>query len=71
MSTWTLSSSELFTADVVYDLTDFAQEPLSAVAAIREAAWALGAANHVAHHVSLIHPGQGPPPHPPDGHALP
>ncbi|MGV9347409.1 nuclear transport factor 2 family protein [Streptomyces spiralis] len=43
---------ELFTADVVYDLTDFGQELLSGVAAIREAAWALGAANPVAHHVT-------------------
>lgn len=45
---------ELFTADVVYDLTDFGQEPLSGVAAIREAAWALGAANPVAHHVTNV-----------------
>ncbi|MFG2577369.1 nuclear transport factor 2 family protein [Streptomyces sp. NPDC048481] len=39
---------ELFTTDVVYDLTGFGQKPLSGVAAIREAAWALGAANPVA-----------------------
>ncbi|MCX5063671.1 nuclear transport factor 2 family protein [Streptomyces sp. NBC_00201] len=45
---------ELFTADVVYDLTDFGQEPLSGVAAIQEAAWALGAANPVAHHVTNV-----------------
>lgn len=45
---------ELFTADVVYDLTDFGQEPLSGVVAIREAAWALGAANPVAHHVTNV-----------------
>ncbi|MGW2837752.1 nuclear transport factor 2 family protein [Streptomyces sp. NPDC001493] len=45
---------ELFTADVVYDLTDFGQEPLRGVAAIREAAWALGAANPVAHHVTNV-----------------
>ncbi|OEV07693.1 nuclear transport factor 2 family protein [Streptomyces nanshensis] len=45
---------ELFTADAVYDLTDFGQEPLSGVAAIREAAWALGAANPVAHHVTNV-----------------
>ncbi|MGY5060839.1 nuclear transport factor 2 family protein, partial [Streptomyces sp. 900105755] len=38
---------ELFTTDVVYDLTDFGQAPLSGVTAIREAAWALGAANPV------------------------
>ena len=45
---------ELFTSDVVYDLTDFGQEPLSGVAAIREAAWALGTANPVAHHVTNV-----------------
>ncbi|WP_229379318.1 nuclear transport factor 2 family protein [Streptomyces sp. VRA16 Mangrove soil] len=45
---------ELFTADVVYDLTDFGQEPLSGVAAVREAAWALGGANPVAHHVTNV-----------------
>lgn len=45
---------ELFTADVVYDLTDFGQESLSGVAAVREAAWALGAANPVAHHVTNV-----------------
>ncbi|MER5792055.1 nuclear transport factor 2 family protein [Streptomyces sp. NPDC001980] len=45
---------ELFTADVVYDLTDFGQEPLFGVAAIQEAAWALGAANPVAHHVTNV-----------------
>lgn len=45
---------ELFTPDVVYDLTDFGQEPLIGVAAIREAAWALGGANPVAHHVTNV-----------------
>ena len=45
---------ELFTSDVVYDLTEFGQEPLRGVAAIRAAAWALGAANPVAHHVTNI-----------------
>ncbi|WP_055589678.1 nuclear transport factor 2 family protein [Peterkaempfera griseoplana] len=45
---------ELFTGDVVYDLTDYGQEPLSGVAAIRDAAWALGAANPVAHHVTNV-----------------
>ncbi|MFI5658496.1 nuclear transport factor 2 family protein [Streptomyces sp. NPDC051684] len=45
---------EVFTADVVYDLTDFGQESLSGVAAIREAAWALGEANPVAHHVTNV-----------------
>lgn len=45
---------ELFTSDVVYDLTDFGQGPLSGVTAIQEAAWALGAANPVAHHLTHI-----------------
>ncbi|WP_405915000.1 nuclear transport factor 2 family protein [Streptomyces sp. NBC_00728] len=45
---------ELFTADVVYDLTDFGEKPLCGVAAIRQAAWALGAANPVAHHVTNV-----------------
>lgn len=45
---------ELFTADVVYDLTDFGQGRLVGVAAIREAALALGAANPVAHHVTNV-----------------
>ncbi|MFE7841921.1 nuclear transport factor 2 family protein [Streptomyces sp. NPDC057474] len=35
---------ELFTADVVYGLTDFGQAPRSGVAAVRVATWALGAA---------------------------
>lgn len=46
--------AELFTPDVVYDLTDFGQQPLRGVAAIREAGWALGAANPVAHHVTNV-----------------
>lgn len=45
---------ELFTADVVHDLTEFGQGPLVGVEAIREAALALGAANPVAHHVTNI-----------------
>jgi hypothetical protein len=45
---------ELFTSDVIYDLTGFDQEPLFGVSAIREAAWALGAANPVAHHVTNV-----------------
>ncbi|TWV38549.1 nuclear transport factor 2 family protein [Streptomyces misionensis] len=46
--------AELFTVDVVYDLTEFGQEPLHGVAAVREAARALGAANPVAHHVTNV-----------------
>ena len=45
---------ELFTDDVVYDVTDFGQEPLTGVEAIRAAAIALGAANPVGHHVTNI-----------------
>lgn len=46
--------AELFTDDVVYDLTEYGQPPLRGVEAIREAAWALGAANPVAHHVTNV-----------------
>ncbi|MGW2471575.1 nuclear transport factor 2 family protein [Streptomyces sp. NPDC001665] len=45
---------ELFTADVVYDLSDFGQGPLFGVEAVREAARALGAANPLAHHVTNV-----------------
>ncbi|MBZ4016603.1 nuclear transport factor 2 family protein [Streptomyces purpurogeneiscleroticus] len=45
---------ELFTADVVYDVSDFGQPPLKGVRAIREAAFALGEAIPVGHHVTNI-----------------
>nr|WP_206323029.1 nuclear transport factor 2 family protein [Streptomyces sp. HNM0575] len=45
---------EVFTPDVVYDLTGFGQGRLAGVAAVREAALALGAANPVAHHVTNV-----------------
>ncbi|MFD0509598.1 nuclear transport factor 2 family protein [Streptomyces aureus] len=45
---------ELFTDDVVYDVTDFGQEPLTGVEAIRAAAITLGDANPVGHHVTNI-----------------
>ncbi|MFJ9710855.1 nuclear transport factor 2 family protein [Streptomyces sp. NPDC101234] len=45
---------ELFTDDVVYDVTDFGQEPLTGVEAIRAAAVSLGDANPVGHHVTNI-----------------
>ncbi|MEU6572354.1 nuclear transport factor 2 family protein [Streptomyces sp. NPDC046805] len=45
---------EVFTPDVVYDLIDFGHGPLVGVAAIREAALALGSANPVAHHVTNV-----------------
>ncbi|MBT2225234.1 nuclear transport factor 2 family protein [Nonomuraea sp. NEAU-A123] len=45
---------ELFTADVVYDASDFGVGSLEGVAAIREAALTLGAANPVGHHVTNV-----------------
>ncbi|MEV0601632.1 nuclear transport factor 2 family protein [Streptomyces sp. NPDC050315] len=45
---------ELFTADVVYDVSDFGQPPLKGVRAISEAAFALGEAIPVGHHVTNI-----------------
>jgi 3-phenylpropionate/cinnamic acid dioxygenase small subunit len=45
---------ELFTDDVVYDVTDFGQEPLTGVEAIRAAAIILGEGNPVGHHVTNI-----------------
>jgi hypothetical protein len=45
---------ELFTGDVIYDVTDFGLEPLKGVQAIRAAALALGDANPVGHHVTNV-----------------
>lgn len=45
---------ELFTADVVYDLTDVGMKPLHGIDEIRRATLELGAANPVAHHVTNI-----------------
>ena len=45
---------ELFTADVVYDATDFGVGSLEGVAEIRQAALTLGAANPVGHHVTNV-----------------
>ncbi|MFB7507630.1 nuclear transport factor 2 family protein [Streptomyces broussonetiae] len=49
----------LFTPDVVYDVTDFGQDPLIGLPAVRQAALALGAGNPVAHHVTnvVVHEG--------------
>jgi ketosteroid isomerase-like protein len=47
-------ADELFRADVAYDLEDFGLGTLHGVAAIREAALALGDANPVGHHVTNI-----------------
>lgn len=45
---------ELFTADVLYDASDFDQEPMHGIDAIRSAALALGERNPVAHHVTNV-----------------
>jgi 3-phenylpropionate/cinnamic acid dioxygenase small subunit len=45
---------EVFTSDVVYDLSDYGQGEVTGVAALREASWALGTANPVAHHVTNV-----------------
>ncbi len=46
--------NELFTADAVYDTSDFGQAPMHGIDAIRSAALALGDRNPVAHHVTNI-----------------
>ncbi|GGP14361.1 nuclear transport factor 2 family protein [Nonomuraea glycinis] len=45
---------EVFTADVIYDVTDFGQEILIGVAACADAGRALGELNPVGHHVTNI-----------------
>jgi hypothetical protein len=45
---------ELFTADVVYDVSDLGFGRIEGLPAIREAALALGEANPVGHHVTNI-----------------
>ncbi|MET7687652.1 nuclear transport factor 2 family protein [Streptomyces sp. NPDC005483] len=45
---------EVFTAEVVYDVSDFGHGELTGLAAIREAALALGAGNPLAHHVTNV-----------------
>ncbi|MQA82042.1 MAG: nuclear transport factor 2 family protein [Streptosporangiales bacterium] len=45
---------ELFTPDVVYDVSDFGQQPIRGIGAIRDAALAMGDANPVGHHVTNI-----------------
>jgi ketosteroid isomerase-like protein len=47
-------AGDLFTPDVVYDVGDLGFDSLHGIAAIREAALALGAANPVGHHVTNI-----------------
>ncbi|MEV0641547.1 nuclear transport factor 2 family protein [Streptomyces sp. NPDC050619] len=46
--------AEVFTSDVVYDLSDFGQGQVTGLAALKEAALALGSANPVAHHVTNV-----------------
>lgn len=45
---------EVFTSDVVHDLSDFGQGEIVGLAALKEAALALGAKNPVAHHVTNV-----------------
>jgi SnoaL-like domain len=45
---------ELFSADVVYDLEDFGIGTLHGIAAIRDAAVAVGERNPLAHHVTNV-----------------
>jgi hypothetical protein len=45
---------ELFTSDVVYDISDFTGESLIGVDAIAQAAQALGEANPLGHHVTNV-----------------
>ncbi|MFF4505245.1 nuclear transport factor 2 family protein [Streptomyces sp. NPDC001401] len=47
-------SGEVFTTDVVYDLSDFGQGEIFGLTALKEAALALGAKNPVAHHVTNV-----------------
>jgi hypothetical protein len=45
---------EVFTADVVYDITDFGQQSLRGLQAVADAARALGDLNPVGHHVTNV-----------------
>jgi 3-phenylpropionate/cinnamic acid dioxygenase small subunit len=45
---------EVFTADVIYDLTDFGQPVLRGPQALAAAGWALGELNPVGHHVTNV-----------------
>lgn len=47
-------TAEVFTPDVVYDLSDFGQDLVTGLASLTEAALARGAANPVAHHVTNV-----------------
>jgi hypothetical protein len=45
---------EVLTEDAVYDVTDLGAAPLNGIAAVREAALALGTGNPIGHHVTNI-----------------
>jgi hypothetical protein len=45
---------EVFTDDVVYDITDLGGEVIGGLVALREAALAMGEANPVGHHVTNV-----------------
>jgi ketosteroid isomerase-like protein len=47
-------TGELFTPDITYDVEDFGLGTLSGLAALRDAALAVGAANPVGHHVTNV-----------------
>lgn len=46
--------AEVFTEDVVYDVTDLGAPPIEGLAAMRDAAYALGEGNPVGHHVTNV-----------------
>ncbi|MDJ0343394.1 nuclear transport factor 2 family protein [Streptomyces sp. H10-C2] len=45
---------EVFTADITYDLSDFGHGSLEGLAAVRDAALAMGELNPVGHHVTNV-----------------
>ena len=45
---------EVFTANLVYDVSDLGSKPLHGIAAVREAALALGPGNPLGHHVTNV-----------------
>ncbi len=47
-------TAEVFTPDVVYDVSDLDQDLITGLAALTDAALALGPANPVAHHVTNV-----------------
>jgi 3-phenylpropionate/cinnamic acid dioxygenase small subunit len=47
-------TAEVFTTDVVYDLSDYGQDVVTGLAALTDAALARGPANPVAHHVTNV-----------------